>query len=57
LAEALASNSVPQLAGYGTVTPEVVVGNSRLDFLLSDGSGADADRRCWVETKSVTLVE
>lgn len=57
LAEALAANTVPQLAGYGRVTPEVMVGSSRLDFLLSDGSGSQHGRRCWVETKSVTLVE
>ncbi len=40
LAEALATHTVPQLAGYGSVTPEVTIGSSRLDFLLNDGSGS-----------------
>jgi sugar fermentation stimulation protein A len=37
---------------YPTVQPEVVHGDSRLDFRLSGPDGV-----CWVETKSVTLVE
>lgn len=57
LAEALVSHSLPQLAGYDKVTPEVTVGSSRLDFLLSDGRGSENGKRCWLETKSVTLVE
>jgi sugar fermentation stimulation protein A len=37
---------------YQTVRPEVTRGNSRLDFRLSGPNGV-----CWVETKSVTLVQ
>ncbi len=37
---------------YPNVRAEVRRGDSRLDFLLTDG-----ERRCWVEVKSVTLVE
>ncbi|MEZ4770508.1 MAG: DNA/RNA nuclease SfsA [Caldilineales bacterium] len=57
LAEALAGARVPQFAGYSEVLREVTVGQSRLDFLLNTGRGSDASERCWVETKSVTLVE
>ena len=37
---------------YSNVRGEVRRGDSRLDFLLTAGA-----RRCWVEVKSVTLVE
>ncbi|MBN2416525.1 DNA/RNA nuclease SfsA [bacterium] len=37
---------------YDTITPEVAEGKSRFDFLLTGGNG-----RCFVEVKSVTLVE
>ncbi len=39
------------LSGWLTVQREVTVGHSRVDLLLGRG-----DDRCWVETKSVTLV-
>lgn len=39
------------LAGWQPVRAEVAVGSSRVDLLLGRG-----DERCWVETKSVTLV-
>lgn len=39
--------------GFARLQREVVRGDSRLDFLLTDAAG----RRLWVETKSVTLVE
>lgn len=56
MAEALAAQRLPELAGYASVRPEVTVGASRLDFLLD--SGPDPARpRCWLEVKSVTLVE
>jgi sugar fermentation stimulation protein A len=55
-AEALAAGRLAPLAGYGQVQPEVRVGASRLDFLLSNGPYADRPR-CWLEVKSVTLVE
>ncbi len=54
VAEALSAGRLAPLAGYATVRPEVRVGSSRLDFLLSDGQ---AGPRCWLEVKSVTLVE
>jgi sugar fermentation stimulation protein A len=49
-AEALANGAVPGF-DYPVIKPEVVRGNSRLDFRLSSPDGI-----CWVETKSVTLV-
>ena len=52
VAEAIADGRLPQFAGYPTVRPEKVFGDSRLDFLL-----AGPDASCYVETKSVTLVE
>lgn len=53
-AEALAAGRLAELAGYSHVQPEVRVGASRLDFLLSGGPNG---QRCWLEIKSVTLVE
>jgi sugar fermentation stimulation protein A len=58
-AEALAADrsrsgrhaTLPEFA-YPTVKREVTYGHSRLDFRLSGPDGV-----CWVETKSVTLVE
>lgn len=67
VAEALAQGRLPPFAGYRQVKPEVAVGGSRLDFLLYGRGPATATAgragpakqsvRCWLETKSVTLVE
>ena len=51
-AEAVAQGRVSEFAGYPNIRREVVFGESRLDLLL-DGPGGS----CYVETKSVTLVE
>ncbi len=51
VAEALAQGRLPQFAGYPEVQREVTFAESRLDFMLQAASG-----RCFVETKSVTLV-
>ena len=51
-AEALAAGRILADSGYTTVESEVVLGGSRLDFCLSGASGI-----CWVECKSVNLVE
>ncbi len=47
---------IPELAGYASLRREVPYGQerSRIDFLLSDG---DTGPRCFVEVKSVTLME
>jgi sugar fermentation stimulation protein A len=50
-AEAFRRGSLPGFAGYTHLQPEVRLDDSRIDFLLSGPAG-----RCWVETKSVTLV-
>ena len=52
VAEAIAEGRLPQFAEYPGVYPERVFGESRLDFLLEGPKGS-----CYVETKSVTLVE
>ncbi len=44
--------TLPEFEGWTLDRPEVVLGDSRLDFLLKGPDG-----RCWVEVKSVTLVE
>lgn len=52
--EALAGERVPKaLSGYTHLKREVRVGESRLDFCLTDG----AERRCYIEVKQVTLRE
>ena len=49
---ALLAGRLPPFAGYRTIRREVCLGESRLVFLLED-----EERRCWIETKSVTLME
>ena len=50
-AEAVKAGCIPDLVDL-EIRPEVKHGESRLDFQLSGEAGV-----CWVETKSVTLVE
>ena len=50
--EGIASGTVAELQGYGTIRPEVTRGDSRLDLLLTGERGT-----CWVEVKNVTLAE
>ncbi len=52
VAEALKRRRLPQFADYPVARGEQVFGESRLDFLLEGPEG-----KCYVETKSVTLVE
>ena len=52
VAEAIAEGTLPQFAEYTAVRPESAFGESRLDFRLDGPSGS-----CYVETKSVTLIE
>ena len=51
VAEALDSGTLPQFRAYERVQREVTFGDSRLDLMLEGCSG-----RCYIETKSVTLV-
>jgi sugar fermentation stimulation protein A len=50
-AEAVRAGQLPDFT-YETIEPEVRFNESRLDFRLTGANGV-----CWVETKSVTLVE
>ena len=50
--EAWQKGSLPQFADYETLQREVRLGESRIDLMLSESY-----RLCYVETKSVTLVE
>lgn len=50
--EALRQQRIPELNQYDHWQQERNIGGSRLDFLLDN-----AEERCWVEVKSVTLVE
>jgi sugar fermentation stimulation protein A len=52
LAEAFGARALSHLSDYTRLRSEVSSGDSRIDFLLTGPAG-----RCWVETKSVTLVE
>ncbi|MEE9592282.1 MAG: DNA/RNA nuclease SfsA [Thermoplasmata archaeon] len=47
----LTEGVLPEFRGYSSIHPEVVLGESRLDFLLRNG------RECYLEVKSCTLVE
>ena len=51
-AEAIADGRVAEFLDYSSVRREVTYGDSRLDLLL-EGDG----QSCFIETKSVTLVE
>lgn len=48
----LRAGAAAEFAGWDLARREVVLGESRLDFLLTQG-----EQRCWIEAKSVTLVE
>ena len=50
-AEAFSKERLPQFSEYLDIRREVTLGESRLDFVLEGPTG-----RCYVETKSVTLV-
>jgi len=52
LAESIEAGRMAEFPGYSRVRREVAYGESRLDLLLED-----AGLPCFVETKSVTLVE
>lgn len=54
---AIAAGVIEELRGYASVRREVIYGEekSRIDFLLDDSS--DDPRPCYVEVKSVTLME
>lgn len=52
IAEAVAAGQLVPFRGYDHVSREVQRGGSRLDFCLSKPAST-----CWVEVKSVTLVE
>ena len=50
--EKVVNGELQEFQGYGNVQREVTLGNSRLDMLLLAN-----DTRCYIEVKSVTLVE
>jgi sugar fermentation stimulation protein A len=52
LHEALEAGRLSHFAGYTAAEREVMHGSSRLDFRLTGETGT-----CWIEAKSVTLVE
>lgn len=57
VSEAISNGVIAQLSHYDTIKAEVKcnIGNSRMDFLLTDS--AKDTRDCFVEVKNVTLME
>ena len=53
VAEALEQGVIAELKGYRDIKREPKVEDGRLDFLMTSETG----ERCWVEVKSVTLLE
>jgi sugar fermentation stimulation protein A len=49
--EGIKNGVVKELSGYNDIKPEVKIGNSRIDILLSNSD----DDLCYVEVKNVTL--
>ncbi|MDD4974943.1 MAG: DNA/RNA nuclease SfsA [Bacteriovorax sp.] len=50
--EAIKNGTIKELQGYSDLKPEVKIGQSRIDILLSNG----ALDPCYVEVKNVTLI-
>ena len=50
--EALKKGVIKELASFNKIQKEVSIGESRLDFLISNDS-----QKCYVEVKNVTLIE
>lgn len=57
--EAIEQQKIPQLAGYDTLRTEVKYGkeNSRIDILLEDNKSQNPHKDCYIEVKSVTLLQ
>lgn len=57
--EAIEQQKIPQLLGYDTLRTEVKYGkeNSRIDILLEHKDAAAPRPRCYIEVKSVTLLQ
>ncbi len=56
--EGIQNGVVKELSGYEHIKPEVKVGKSRIDILLSNDSGGGVAREsCYVEVKNVTLID
>jgi len=49
--EAIQNNTIKELQGYKNIFPEYKIGNSRLDYMLTNSNLPE----CFVEVKSVTL--
>jgi len=49
--EAIQNKTLKELQGYKNIFPEYKIGNSRLDFMLTNSTPPE----CYVEVKSVTL--
>lgn len=51
---AIKDGTISELQGYDEIKPEVKIGNSRIDILLSKKDGREP---CYVEVKNVTLID
>lgn len=54
---ALTAGELAPFAAYDRIQREIAIGRGRLDFLLTCSTGRAPTLRCWLEIKSVTLVE
>lgn len=54
-AEAIQAGRIKELSGYEHFRPEVKIGESRIDILLSNGSTEAPGDLCYVEIKNTTM--
>ncbi|MFA6236131.1 MAG: DNA/RNA nuclease SfsA [Bacteriovorax sp.] len=55
--EAIQNGTIKELQGFRELKPEVKIGQSRIDILLSNTDADGSQEQCFVEVKNVTLID